>query len=196
MKHCNKCDTDKPVEEFGKNRAAKDGLNRSCKSCIRKRDSEYYKNNRKKVLEQKREYYKDNREQKLESKSKYYKDNLEKRRKYLEDNREKVAERNRKWKKENPEKIRAYKANRRARKQGVLTEIDIQTSAAYRIAINNDPCFYCGTAKAKEYQVDHYFPIAKGGDDRWYNLVRACQPCNGSKHAKCGTYFMLMKGFK
>lgn len=33
QKYCAKCDTQKPLEEFGKNRAKKDGLATSCKEC-------------------------------------------------------------------------------------------------------------------------------------------------------------------
>ena len=40
---------------------------------------------------------------------------------------------------------------------------------------------------------DTYFPIAKGGTDHWWNLVRSCGPCNRRKHAYCGTWFILMR---
>lgn len=34
LKHCPRCNRDKPSEEFGKNRSSKDGLQTYCKSCV------------------------------------------------------------------------------------------------------------------------------------------------------------------
>lgn len=62
---------------------------------------------------------------------------------------------------------------------------------AYRLAISADPCRYCAAA-GKE--VDHYFPIAKGGSAAWINLGRSCVRCNRSKGARCGTWFILRRG--
>lgn len=35
-KHCNKCDSDKPLDEFHNNKANKDGKNTVCKECMKK----------------------------------------------------------------------------------------------------------------------------------------------------------------
>lgn len=89
---------------------------------------------------------------------------------------------------ENPQKWLAAN-NRRKRNLGVgMDAMDRELTTAYRTAISGDPCFYCG---ALGEHVDHYFPIAKGGTDHWWNLVRACGPCNRVKHAWCGTRFAL-----
>jgi len=34
-KHCNKCNQDKPVDQFTKNSRMEDGLNNFCKACTR-----------------------------------------------------------------------------------------------------------------------------------------------------------------
>jgi 5-methylcytosine-specific restriction endonuclease McrA len=65
-------------------------------------------------------------------------------------------------------------------------------SVGRRLAIRNDPCFYCGSPETAH--VDHYFPLAKGGSDRWVNLVRTCGPCNNAKYTMCGTAFRLLTG--
>jgi 5-methylcytosine-specific restriction endonuclease McrA len=39
-------------------------------------------------------------------------------------------------------------------------------------------CVYCG---ARADTVDHVLPRCRGGGDTWFNLVAACQPCNGLK---------------
>lgn len=36
MKHCNKCNTDKPLESFAKSKYNPDGLNYVCKDCFKK----------------------------------------------------------------------------------------------------------------------------------------------------------------
>lgn len=46
------------------------------------------------------------------------------------------------------------------------------------ISLYDENCFYCdGPGGA----VDHLMPRSRGGEDRLYNLVPACQPCNSSK---------------
>jgi 5-methylcytosine-specific restriction endonuclease McrA len=39
-------------------------------------------------------------------------------------------------------------------------------------------CLYCG---GRADTVDHVLPRCRGGGDNWFNLVGACQPCNGNK---------------
>lgn len=90
------------------------------------------------------------------------------------------------WRKANPEAHRAADARRKSRSK--ISPEDAVISVAYRCAIANDPCFYCGGAGEQD---DHYFAIAKGGTDIWYNLVRACAACNNHKRTRCGTFFLL-----
>ena len=42
MKRCYRCETDKPLSEFHKNKARKDGVQSFCKSCMKERNAEYY----------------------------------------------------------------------------------------------------------------------------------------------------------
>ena len=70
-KHCNKCNTTKLLAEFPKNKSKKGGYQGECKKCARMRvklhtennkenkkiyQKEYYKNNKEKLLLQKKEY--------------------------------------------------------------------------------------------------------------------------------------------
>ena len=102
---------------------------------------------------------------------------------------ERVKAASRKWYAAHPEYRSVLNARRRLQMQ--LPREDRQISHAYRQAIRNDPCFYCGSAAA---HTDHFFPLAKGGTDHWWNLVRACESCNCSKQALCGTAFLLLAG--
>jgi 5-methylcytosine-specific restriction endonuclease McrA len=43
-------------------------------------------------------------------------------------------------------------------------------------------CHYCGAALRKANRSwDHVIPLGRGGHDRAWNRVPACQPCNRSK---------------
>lgn len=50
-KHCPKCDQDKPLDTFGKNRSRPDGLQAWCKLCSKKNQRERRKTERKTLLE-------------------------------------------------------------------------------------------------------------------------------------------------
>ena len=52
MKTCRICGEQKEETEFGKNRARKDGLQTSCKSCRKEESRNYYKNNKEKQKKQ------------------------------------------------------------------------------------------------------------------------------------------------
>lgn len=183
MKTCTKCGDTKPHGDYHKNRRMRDGLTTQCKACQREYARQYRAANAERRREYDRQWRAANPDRKREHNRQYYAANAER-----------YRERVRQWQTENPERAAAYAARRRERKYGALTDYDRELSAAYRLAIVNDPCYYCGTHDAEQYHVDHYFPLAKGGDDRWYNLHRACATCNCSKHATCGTAFMLRKG--
>jgi hypothetical protein len=96
------------------------------------------------------------------------------------------------WSTANREARQAMHARRRTRIKVAMTDLDRQQSVARRRDIKNNPCFYCGTAETSD--TDHFFPLAKGGTDHWWNLVRACDPCNSRKNATCGTAFLLRAG--
>lgn len=115
------------------------------------------------------------------------------RKQYLEDRADIIAAQARDWQRRNHESYRAYRNGymvRRRHKQQLTLE-DRRLSTAYRLAIKHDPCFYCGDPGEQD---DHYFPVAKGGTDHWWNLVRACWACNNGKRAHCGTWFQLRPG--
>lgn len=99
-----------------------------------------------------------------------------------------VRESSRRYKQAHPETDLAAIHRRRQRRDHGMTAVDRLLSNAYRRPIRRDPCFYCGGPGQED---DHYFPLAKGGTDHWYNLVRACLPCNRSKRTVCGTAFLL-----
>ena len=58
-----------------------------------------------------------------------------------------------------------YKADNRVTRYGVLRR-------------DRHTCAYCGL---RADTVDHVLPRCRGGGDNWFNLVAACQSCNGLK---------------
>ena len=84
---------------------------------------------------------------------------------------------------------RAKKALRRQRAIHHLSRKDVLFSAKWRVRIKGNPCFYCGQHKEIMHD-DHAIPLARGGTDHWYNLVRACADCNRRKGSKTATEFI------
>lgn len=105
-------------------------------------------------------------------------------------NRERANARMRRHYRENREYYLVRSIQRR-RIGSLLSEDDRELTIAYRLAIANDPCSYCGRPGENN---DHVFPIAKGGTDHWWNLTRACEQCNKRKAAHCGTWWHLKRG--
>lgn len=96
------------------------------------------------------------------------------------------------WTRANPESVRARTARRRTRRAVQMTKADREVSLAYRHVIENDPCRYCAQTPTERH-VDHYFPLAKGGTDHWWNLSMTCANCNLRKGSRCGTWFQLRR---
>ncbi|MDY7525471.1 HNH endonuclease [Sphingomonas sp. 10B4] len=88
------------------------------------------------------------------------------------------------WAKRNPEKraaiSKAYSGRRRAR---TATGVGGKALNDWTIA-QPKRCYWCGKACAKSFHVDHYVPLARGGEHELHNLVIACPPCNLKKNAK------------
>lgn len=61
-----------------------------------------------------------------------------------------------------------YQPDKRATREGVLVR-------------DGRRCVYCG---GRADTVDHVLPRCRGGGDTWFNLVAACQPCNGAKGSR------------
>jgi 5-methylcytosine-specific restriction endonuclease McrA len=187
-KRCSRCGIEKSAFAFHRKMKEATGLNSQCRMCV----SFYYVDNKERMNENSRRWYKENIEVVKPKRAQWRQDNAEYVREYSAQYRkehpDKVYAVQRRWKDEHPEMCRAQKARRRQRENALMDDLDRHLSVEYRKAIANDPCFYCG---GKGEHDDHFFPLAKGGTDHWYNLVRACESCNLSKHAKCGTWFVL-----
>lgn len=118
MKVCTKCKEEKASTEFGVRRSSSDGLDHSCKPCVRARNKSYYEADKGRAARQRADNYARNRETLLEYRKGYYLKNkakIEARRvaRKAEDP-EKFRARRRTWAKNNREKINARLKVRRA----------------------------------------------------------------------------------
>lgn len=114
------------------------------------------------------------------------------RKKYSKEHAEEISEKSDEFRKDNLELYDTYESIRRSKLDENMSKKGRAISAAYRKLIKEDPCFYCGGVSV---EVDHYFPVSKGGSNMWFNLRPSCRSDNLEKRAHCGTWFILKKGF-
>ena len=168
-KRCTKCGEVKSLEEFHKNRAAKDGLQNHCKSCIAEYGRKRYAERGDEVRTRVRAYRAENREKVLEAKRAYYAEHAE------EENA-----RVRRWERDNPERAEALSwwSNYRTRagKYG-HTPAGGQLTRDNVIARWGDGCWHCPDGEFEE--LDHYpVSVADGGSHTLDNVRPACRRSN------------------
>lgn len=165
MKHCNGCDLTKPLEEFHRDKRQPDGRTSRCAKCRTAKEN------------------------------KRYQDNPEPYRQYRRDrqvtHKDIIAVRDAAAYQRNRDNIipGACAAVARRRHGLVMTPREIKKSVEYRKKIRDNECYYCHEIKP-EMQWDHYYPLSLGGTDHWFNLVRACLPCNQRKKNKLASEFI------
>lgn len=109
-KRCNWCETVKPLTEFCRNRASKDGLNFRCNVCNRRVVLEWQKNNPEKHLAKSRKWSATNRERVCA-----------RNRIYCKRNPKSNLRASLRYQRKHPEQRRAYKVVGKAIKRGNLT---------------------------------------------------------------------------
>lgn len=124
MKKCCRCLAEKPVEEFGINRANRDGRQSACSECIRKAEPKWNalplarrkKKNAKKAAKDR---------ERLQGDKEFQQYHVEK---------------TRQWRKENPESVKASSRRSQLKTAHGLTE------AGYKVLFDaqNGKCFLCG----------------------------------------------------
>ena len=163
MKTCGKCKEEKDLTEFSKNKSKGDGLQGTCKDCIRDYNgankeaiaayqSKYYSENKETISTQKAKYNKDNKEAIAAREAKYYQENREAITawgvKYRKDNREKIAESRKKstkkYREAHPKKDNAHRSVTKALRRGELLKA---------------PCEVCGVPKAQAHHDDYSKPL-------------------------------------
>ena len=182
MKVCNKCNEGKPLSEYYKRKASKDGLQYHCKSCVKAARKAHYEANREKALAASKAYYEANRESHNAYSRAYYEANREKR------NAEKKAYHAEKW--ANDPEYRAQYAAAATRRRRLLASA-VQEPYLREDIFERDGwvCQLCQEPIDPELQypesgyasIDHILPVSHGGDDTPDNVQAAHFGCNVSK---------------
>lgn len=160
-------------------RRASNGLCLECSKtpCFKERKKRnaksYYERNRFDISEKSKIYYKENRDVVLDRVKRY-----------REKNPEKIKELRKKIYARDPAAAKAAakndKHNRRAAKAGGVSNKELRIWQDKQQKV----CYWCGEKCDKEYHIDHYEPLSKGGEHELDNLVIACPRCNLQKSAK------------
>lgn len=118
--------------------------------------------------------------------------------KWLVDNKKHIAEYSKKYKEEHKDEIRKYssyynktmkhkicKKNNKHRRRDLAKNSTITNNQLLELQQNAKVCYWCNDPlKNKNVHIDHYVPLAKGGNHTLENLVISCQKCNAKKHTK------------
>jgi 5-methylcytosine-specific restriction endonuclease McrA len=157
LKHCPKCQTIQPLDNFSPDKSRPDRHDGYCKAC-------------------RKMYRIQNRERLIAASAKWNKENPER---FAEN----VRRSERKWLEKTLAHWRAAERRYRARKlnaAGTHTAADIQ--AQYKR--QKGCCYYCGVKVGDTYHADHVIPLSRGGSNGPENIVIACPKCNLSKNDK------------
>lgn len=177
-KKCGNCGVDKEATSqfFSKRKTSKDGFDRECKECKRKRDAKRYRKESKEILEQKRKYYQTNREKIINRQLGYYRKNKEKCHR-IEKN----------WRKDNPLKRRLINEKRRTREAYASHTLTVKEWLEIKEYFDFS-CAYCGISEVEHLAKigerlhhEHVLPLVSGGTYDKNNVVPSCRSCNSSK---------------
>lgn len=165
-KTCTKCQKEKAITEFRKNKSNKDGFSYYCKDCLNMYSDRYKK--------ARRIYAKTHKKEKKE----YDK-------KYRETNKEKIRLNKQKWRKENrvhyniKQNLQWHK--RRQIKMDLMEDYT-KKDREYTMNLFNHKCANCGSTE--NLCIDHHYPLSKGNPLTRQNAVILCNQCNTRKYNK------------
>lgn len=185
MKKCSKCRKEKPFDSFRQRSASKDGLLSICKPCDAKGKA-WRAANRERHIANAVAWREANKERALATEKAWREANKERKaasgKAWREANAERNAARLKAWQEANPGRTAAHARRRRARLRGVVTEADLPSDADL-IAATAGICPHCDEAP-QNWDIDHIWPISKGGPHIRENLQAICTTCNRSKSTR------------
>jgi hypothetical protein len=189
-KKCSKCGQVKPLADYYRDAAAKDGLCLRCKICHRAVASAYYLLHR----DKKAAYSLAHHNEKGEYDAAYRVSHRQARnasaRAYYQAHREEEAVNTRIWALAHPDKMLDYEAHRRALKRQAYVEV-ISRTAVY--ARDGGRCHICHKrVDPKKWHLDHLIPLSKGGEHSYRNVAVACPKCNISRGNRGHAQMLLL----
>jgi len=212
-KLCPKCQTEKSVELFSKDKTTKDGLQTRCKECAKAYQQTNAEANKEKIAKQGKSYREANKEKIAKRKKAYREANKDKRAEYIKTHADRIAAQMKEYRQSNASKIveyrkkynqnnasklveyrkayfqtpigKAAKKNSNHKRRSITKQGDVTTQQLLELQQNAKACYWCGISlKGKKVHVDHYVPLKLGGEHALNNLVVSCSHCNQNKHAK------------
>lgn len=185
MKRCCRCKIEKPIDSFTKCKRKKDGLNPTCKECIKAYSQVWYKSNKIKSHENTRKWRAKNSDREKELSRIRYSENPEIRERQKNWNHQNSARANghySKWRKNNPEKVKEYKLNRYIREKNASGRI-AHSEWVSLCEKYNYTCLCCKRRDIK-LTLDHIIPLILGGSNTIDNAQPLCKTCNSKKGAR------------
>lgn len=200
-KICTKCNCEKELSEFGKNKYSKDSLQHYCKQCrnsIEKIKRQNPDSNHKEIL---RKSYAKLKEKRLKEKAEYRKLNSkvlsEKQAIYYSENKESSIDYQKKYRIEKKDIIKVKrkeymkkdfaklsKRNSSQKRRALIKDGDVTTIQLKELVDRSKKCYWCEKKIGKLYHIDHVIPLANGGEHVLSNLVVSCSKCNLTKGSK------------
>ncbi len=154
MRKCNKCNKEKELSEFNKNKNNKYGIAYTCKTCMYTLNKQWRKDNK--------DY------------------NVARNKQWCKENKEKDAARKKSWQISNKDRVIALKAERRARKLNQTP--DLTTEDRQQIVNIYKKCRQITRETSIQHHVDHIQPLTKGGLHHPSNLQILTATENRSKY--------------
>ena len=194
MKVCIKCGRllVANTKNFVKSKNGKYGIEGCCKECRKqydkKRNKQYYQDNKDHIKEVTKRYKSNNKEYYAEYHKQYYQDNKEKlseqHKHYRKNNKEKIATQKREWNKNNPDKV--FNSHSRRRKLKEYQGTGITKEQWFKMMEFFDwKDAYSGEKLTNENRtIDHVIPLINGGLNESWNCIPATKSNNSSKGSK------------
>jgi 5-methylcytosine-specific restriction endonuclease McrA len=143
--------------------------------------------------------YQVDREKVLEAAKAYGAANKERKREYDRayrlKNAEKLAALKEAWRASNEDLLRAIKATYKTKRRAAELAGDSSKVVASWLKRVQKLCLWCGKACEGDFHIDHFYPLALGGEHRVANLAIACPTCNVRKNALEPEVFCRRMGF-
>lgn len=204
LKVCSKCQVEKSVNEFFKDKSGKNGLRASCRACnkryreenaekIKDRNKAYLIANSEKIKASKKAYYIANPERIKAWHKAYYIINSEKiiayNKDYRDAHREAIHKSQKLYSKTVKGKTSGQKKSHKRRVLKIGATIE-QFSPIEIFQRDKYICQLCGIKTRPDYKntnnkyphLDHIIPLSKGGEHSVKNTQCLCRRCNIAKH--------------
>ena len=175
MKNCSTCGELKSFSEFTKDKARKDGLDLSCRTCTSIRNRARYAKNKEAEAARKARAYAENRDVMLA-----------RNRRWREANREKEREQHKVYYANNPH-VFARRGTNRKESWSKIEKFEISKRDMQRLLIRSGgACSFCKRSFTDKLRPtwDHVVPVSRGGTHGVGNLLPCCRTCNCSKNSR------------